>query len=166
MTGSIAFESRIGSAGYRQVLVRVALLRLRWVLAIAAFFAFSALGRGDTGRALLWVGMSAGALLVVTGYALWASGSPSADHSIYAPVNYAVDAEGMSYTTPTGEGHVAWDQIRRWQSVADHYLLYVGSASYLLVSGASLDEAGARDDFETLVREHVPHGPWSARRAG
>lgn len=155
----IAFESRVTERGYRRVLVQVALLRLRWVLPIVAYIVAAAIARGDHGRAVLWAGMAVGAFVVVLGYALWASGSPSSDKSVLAPVRYSADGSGLGYETASGGGRVSWDQVRRWQHVADHYLLYVGSASYLLVAGESLDVTGARDAFETLLRARVPKGP-------
>lgn len=151
----IEFESTVTEAGYRRVLIRVALRRLRWVLPFLAFFGFAALGRGDTDIAWLWLVMSAGTMLIVVAYALWVTGSPSASKAAMVRVRYRADGEGLRYESADGSGLIEWDRLRRWEVAADHYLLYVGAATYLLVPVSDLDVVEARGPFESLLRAHV-----------
>ncbi len=151
----ITFESRLTEKGYRSVMLRVSLMRLRWIAPIAAFFIMSALGRGDTRTAVFLFGMTVFTVLIIVLYANWASGSPS-QSSVYAPVTYRTGVEGLEYESDDRHGMVEWPTIRRWVFVDGHYLLYVGSASYVLVPAVALDDP---ELFETILRCHVAHGP-------
>lgn len=161
----IEFESQVSAEGYRRVLMRVALLRLRWVLPFVAFFGFAALGRGDYGVAGLWVAIGAGVLLVVVAYARWVTGSPLASKVALARVRYSADSEGLRYESEAGAGRISWTQVSHVQHVAEHYLLYVGMATYLLVPEKDLDDAESRTRFEALIQECVPRGKWWQGRA-
>lgn len=161
---SLSFDVRVSEAGYRRVLIRVALLRLRWVLPFVAFFGFAALGRGDADMAWLWLAMSVGTALIVAAYALWVSGSPSASKAAMARIRYSVDDEGLHYESDAGTGRIEWNQVRRWEMAAEHYLLYVGAATYLLVPGDDLDAVDARGRFEALLRTCVARRWWQRKR--
>ncbi|MHB9002667.1 MAG: YcxB family protein [Coriobacteriia bacterium] len=161
---AIEFKSQVTEAGYRRVLMRVALRRLRWVLPFLAFFGFAALGRGDLDLAWFWLAMGAGTMLIVVAYALWVSGSPSASKAAMEPVGYRADDEGLHYESADGRGLIEWSQVRRWEVAADHYLLYVGAATYLLVPVHDLCLVDGRDGFESTLRSHVVPRRWWRRR--
>lgn len=156
-TPEIRFESRLTEQGYRGVMLRVSLMRLRYVLPVAAFFVFNALGRGDLRTAWILGAMTLGTVFIVVLYANWASGSPT-QRGVYEPVSYRTTPEGLEFTSGERSGLVAWDTIRRWEYVREHYLLHVGSTSYVLVPAAAFagQDAGA---FEAVLRAHVTHGP-------
>lgn len=158
---SLRFESRLTEKGYRTVMQREALMRLRWLLPIAAFFIFSTLGRGEIGPAVLLGVMTVGTVIAIFGYASWAAGTP-AHRTLYDPVTYEVRGSGLAFETETGAGIVEWSQVRRWAYVKDHFLLYVGSSNYVLVPADALCNAGERIEFERILRENVAHGPRGA----
>ncbi len=151
----ITFESRLTEKGYRSVMLRVALMRLRWVLPIAAFFIFSALGRGDRATATLLGVMTLGTVLTVVLYANWASGSPT-QRAVYEPVTYTTAPDGLIFRSGEREGIVEWGSIRRWELVMEHFLLHVGTSSYVLIPHGCPPDPVA---FEMVLREHVAHGP-------
>ncbi|PKQ10113.1 MAG: hypothetical protein CVT69_01375 [Actinobacteria bacterium HGW-Actinobacteria-9] len=160
----IEFESSVTRAGYRRVLIRVALRRLRWALPFLAFFGFAALGGGDSDMAWFWLAMGVGTMLIVYAYALWVSGSPSASRKALEPVRYRADTEGLHYESADGYGLIEWSQVRRWEVAADHYLLYVGAATYLLVPVQDLAVVDGRDGFESALRACVAPRRWWRRR--
>lgn len=155
---SVRFEARLTERGYRAVMLRVALVRLRWLLPLAAFFGFGAMGRGETGTTLVIAGMTVATIVGLLGYAAWATGSP-AHQRLYRPVSYVADESGLAFSSPDGDGTVEWDQVRRWQYASGHYLLYVGSASYVLVPRGDVGPDEAVEEFESLLRTHVARGP-------
>ncbi|MDP2233748.1 MAG: YcxB family protein [Actinomycetota bacterium] len=162
----ISFESRLTERGYRAVMLRVSLMRLRWVLPFAAFFIFNELGRGDTRTALVLAGMTAGTVMTIVLYANWASGSPS-QRAVYDPVHYRTAEEGLVFEAGERSGIVEWGTVRRWVFVHGHFLLYVGSSSYLLVPADALESVVCDGDkaeqgpahFETILRDHVARSP-------
>lgn len=162
----ISFESRLTERGYRAVMLHVSLLRLRWVLPFAAFFIFNELGRGDTRTALVLTGMTVATVVTIVLYANWASGSPS-QRSVYDPVHYRTAEEGLVFEAGERSGIVEWGTVRRWEFIHGHFLMYVGSSSYLLVpadalAGVSCDGDTAEQGparFETILREHLARNP-------
>lgn len=154
----IEFESRLSERGYRAVMLNIALLRLRWLLLVAAYFVFSALGRGDRPTALIIAGMTGGAIVIAIGYASWASGSPAHQH-LYRPIRYTLSEEGLAYEAEGAAGIVEWASVRKWRLVKEHYLLYVGSSSYVLVPADDVGGPERRVIFEAALRTHVAHGP-------
>jgi len=154
----VTFESHLSEKGYRSVMLRVSLLRLRWIAPIAAFFIFNAIARGDTQTASVLGSMFVGTVVIIVLYANWASGSPS-QRAVYQPVRYRTTAEGLEFESDERRGIVEWGTIRRWEFVNGHFLLHVGSASYVLVPEAALESAGGPGAFEAVLRERVAHGP-------
>jgi len=154
----ITFESRLSEKGYRSVMLRVSLLRLRWIAPIAAFFIFNALARGDMQTASVLGSMFVGTVIIIVLYANWASGSPS-QRAVYEPVTYRTTPEGLEFESDERRGVVEWETIRRWEFVNGHFLLHVGSASYVLVPEVALEGAGGPAAFEAVLRERVAHGP-------
>lgn len=162
-TGAIAvpeitFESRLTEKGYRSVMLRVSLLRLRWIAPIAAFFIFNAIARGDVQTASVLGSMFVGTVVIIVLYANWASGSPS-QRAVYDAVTYRTAPEGLEFESDERRGIVEWETVRRWESVKGHFLLHVGSASYVLVPETALDGVGGPPAFEAVLRERVAHGP-------
>lgn len=158
----MSFESRLTEKGYRSVMLRVSLLRLRWIAPVAAFFIFNAIARGDVQTASVLGTMFVGTVLIIVLYANWASGSPS-QRSVYDAVTYHTVPEGLEFHSEERHGIVEWETVRRWESVNGHFLLHVGSASYVLVPETALEGAGGPAVFEAVLRARVAHGP---RRKG
>jgi len=154
----IEFESRLTEKGYRSVMLRVSLLRLRWIAPIAAFFIFNAIARGDVQTATVLGSMFVGTVVIIVLYANWASGSPS-QRAVYEQVTYRTSPEGLEFQSDERRGIVEWETVRRWESVNGHFLLHVGSASYVLVPETALEAVGGPAAFEAVLRERVAHGP-------
>jgi len=154
----LQFDSQLDEKGYRSVMLRISLLRLRWVAPFAAFFLFNAVARGDTDTTLMLTAMIVGTVIIIVLYANWASASPS-QRAVYDPVRYETTPEGLVFQAGERSGIVDWGTIRRWEFVNAHFLLHVGSASYVLVPAQALEHSGGVEAFQAVLRARVAHGP-------
>jgi hypothetical protein len=102
----------------------------------------------------------AGVFVVIWGYVTYMSRSPAVA-VVYAPVRYEFDDSGVRYAGDEGSGEFPWSAVARWRVAADHYLLYVGGSTYLLVPADAFEPAEEMR-FAALLREHVPKGPRNA----
>ncbi len=159
MSGSdtLRVTTQLTQKGYRAVLLHLAALRMRLIVPVLAFFAFSALAGGFTPQALFLLGSLFAIVITTWGYIAWNVSSPS-NIELYLPIAYEFDADGVTYGGTAGVGRIEWSSIRRWRYAADHYLLYVAGATYVVIPGADMPSTDV-PRFEAFLRTHVPKGP-------
>ncbi len=148
--------------GYRKVLFTIALIRMRFLLPLAAFFGCAALGGGRTSSGIMIVSATVGLLLFMWGYIEWQVHSPAVSQ-VYLPVDYEVRDDGLHYESASGSGVVTWDTFTRWRMVADHFVLHLKGARFLAIPLASMDVPTATA-LERVLRTHIRKGPRSGLR--
>jgi hypothetical protein len=154
---AIRVTSELGSAGYRNALLALSLLRLRFVLPIVAFFAFARLASGDMQQALLLFGSLIGIFIIVWLWVTWQAYSPS-NQSVRKPVEYVFTPERIEFFSEDADGFVEWESFKRWRYISRHYFLHHSSASFLAIPGACVAEEDL-DALEALFHEQIPKGP-------
>ncbi|MBE0417038.1 MAG: YcxB family protein [Coriobacteriia bacterium] len=151
--GVVDFNVTLTERGYRNVLLHLAALRLRFVppaLGMAAIFAYAS---GMRTEAIVLFAGGIAIPVVVWGYLAWLSGSPSS-RALYAPVRYKLTGGGIAYSSAEGDGVLAWDGVERWREAAGHLLIYVSGSTYLLVPVDGLSPE-VRDAVENALRDRV-----------
>ena len=154
---TVRVEARLDERGYRRVLVAQSARRLRFALPLSAFFGFGALAAGRTAVGASLLVLLIGTVLVAWGVIAWRASAPSNRH-LYDPIAYEFAATGIGYGSVDGRGAIGWDQLVRWDSVADHLVLYVTGGTFLLVPW---DDVGDDQEVElrSMLRQHVRRGP-------
>jgi hypothetical protein len=159
---AIRVTSELGSAGYRNALLVLSLLRLRFVLPILAFFAFARLADGRLDQALLLFASLIGVFVIVWLWVTWQAYSPS-NQRVRKPVEYVFSPERIDFFSEDADGFVEWETLKRWRYISGHYFLHASSASFLAIPGACVAEED-REPLEALFREHIRKGPRGAVR--
>lgn len=148
---------KLDKAGYRKVLFTVAVIRMRFILPIAAFFSCAALGGGRTSAGAMMIIATVGLVLFIWGYIEWQVSSPAVTQ-VYEPVTYEIAEEGLLYEYLSDSGIVEWDRFSRWRLAAKHFVLQARGGRFLVLPLSAMD-AETRLTFETAFRAHIRKGP-------